>query len=98
MLKVRTNEQCPIFFCIFATDITKNNNMATTAKPNWKKIFEMIAAIATLIAGFIGGQATARTGKIDIFNKYPQNEEQVKTNSVEGLSCLILKSKENGQI
>lgn len=56
----------------------------------------MIAAIATLIAGFIGGQATARTGKIDIFNKYPQTKEQVKTNSVEGLSCLILKNKENG--
>lgn len=96
MLKVGANEQCPIFFCIFATDITKNNNMATTAKPNWKKILEMIAAIATLIAGFIGGQATARTGKIDIFNKYPQNEEQVKTNSMEGLSCLILKNQENG--
>lgn len=70
--------------------------MATTAKPNWKKILEMIAAIATLIAGFIGGQATARTGKIDIFNKYQQNKEQVKANSVEGLSCLILKNQENG--
>ena len=56
----------------------------------------MIAAIATLIAGFIGGQATARTGMVDIFNKYQQNEEQVKTNSVEGLSCLILKNQENG--
>ena len=98
MLKVGANEQCPIFFCIFATDITKNNNMATTAKPNWKKILEMIAAIATLIAGFIGGQATARTGKIDIFNKYPQSKEQIKTNSVEGLSCLILKNQENGQV
>lgn len=95
MLKVGANEQCPIFFCIFATDITKNNNMTTTAKPNWKKILEMIAAIATLIAGFIGGQATARTGKIDIFNKYPK-KEQVKTNSVEGLSCLIIKNQENG--
>lgn len=70
--------------------------MTTTAKPNWKKILEMIAAIATLVAGFIGGQATARTGKIDIFNKYPQSEEQIKTNSVEGLSCLILKNQENG--
>lgn len=68
----------------------------STAKPNWKKILEMIAAIATLIAGFIGGQATARTGKIDIFNKYPQTQEQVKTNSMEGLSCLILKIQENG--
>ena len=72
--------------------------MATTAKPNWKKILEMIAAIATLIAGFIGGQATARTGMVDIFNKYPQTKEQVKTNTEVGLSCLILKNQENGQI
>ena len=70
----------------------------SNSKPNWKKILEIIAAIATLIAGFIGGQATARTGMVDIFNKYPQTKEQVKTNSVEGLSCLILISKENGQI
>lgn len=68
----------------------------SNSKPNWKKILEMIAAIATLIAGFIGGQATARTGKIDIFNKYPQKQEQVKINSMEGLSCLILKNQENG--
>lgn len=63
----------------------------SNSKPNWKKILEMIAAIATLIAGFIGGQATARTGMIDIFNKYPQIQEQNQTNSEEGLSCLILK-------
>lgn len=68
----------------------------STSKPNWKKILEMIAAIATLLAGFIGGQATARTGVIDIFNKCPQTKEQVKTNSMEGLSCLILKNQENG--
>ena len=70
----------------------------SNSKPNWKKILEMIAAIATLIAGFIGGQATARTGKIDIFNKYPQIKAQVCTNSMEGQSCLILKNQENGQI
>lgn len=70
----------------------------SNSKPNWKKILEMIAAIATLIAGFIGGQVTARTGKIDIFNKYPQTKEQVKTNAEVGLSCLILKNQENGQI
>lgn len=68
----------------------------STSKPNWKKILEMIAAIATLLAGFIGGQATARTGVIDIFNKYQPPKEQVKTNSMEGLSCLILKNQENG--
>lgn len=68
----------------------------STSKPNWKKILEMIAAIATLLAGFIGGQATARTGVVDIFDKYPQTKEQVKTNPMEGLSCLILKNQENG--
>lgn len=68
----------------------------SNSKPNWKKILEMIAALATLIAGFIGGQATAKTGMIDIFNKYPQTMEQVKTNSVEGLSCLIIKNQKNG--
>lgn len=68
----------------------------STSKPNWKKILEMIAAIATLLAGFIGGQVTARTGVVDIFNKYPQTKEQVKTNPMEGLSCLILKNQENG--
>lgn len=68
----------------------------STSKPNWKKILEMIAAIATLLAGFIGGQVTARTGVVDIFDKYPQTKEQIKTNSVEGLSCLILKNQENG--
>lgn len=68
----------------------------STSKPNWKKILEMIAAIATLLAGFIGGQVTARTGVVDIFDKYPQTKEQVKTNPMEGLSCLILKNQENG--
>ena len=70
----------------------------SNSKPNWKKILEMIAALATLIAGFIGGQATARTGMVDIFNKYPQTKEQIKTNTEVGLSCLILKNQENGQI
>lgn len=68
----------------------------STSKPNWKKILEMIAAIATLIAGFIGGQVTARTGVVDIFDKYQPPKEQVKTNPMEGLSCLILKNQENG--
>lgn len=68
----------------------------STGKPNWKKILEMIAAIATLIAGFIGGQATARTGMVDIFNRYPQNKEQIKSNSMANVSCLILKNQENG--
>ncbi len=38
-------------------------------KPKTKKIIEVIIAILTVIAGFIGGQATAQTGVIDLFNK-----------------------------
>ena len=68
----------------------------SNSKPNWKRILELIAALATMIASFIGGQAAAQNNVIDIFNKYPQNKEQIKTNSVEGLSCLILKNQENG--
>lgn len=70
----------------------------SNSKPNWKRILELIAALATMIASFIGGQAAAQNGVIDIFNKYPQTKEQVRTNSVEGLSCLTLKNQENGQI
>ncbi len=39
-----------------------------TKKPNWKRIMELIAAIATVIASFFGGQAAAQNGVIDIFN------------------------------
>lgn len=63
----------------------------STSKPNWKKILELIAALATLIASFIGGQAAAQNGYIDIFDKYPQTKEQVKSNSMDSLSCLIKK-------
>lgn len=45
--------------------------MSTQTKPNWKRICELIAALATLIASFIGGQAAAENGVIDMFNKYP---------------------------
>lgn len=44
----------------------------STAKPNWKRILELIAALATMIASFIGGQAAAQSNIIDIFNKYEQ--------------------------
>ena len=44
--------------------------MSTQQKPNWKRICELIAALATLIASFIGGQAAAQNGVIDMFNKY----------------------------
>ena len=32
----------------------------STQKPNWKRICELIAALATMIASFIGGQAFAK--------------------------------------
>ena len=42
--------------------------MSTQTKPNWKRILELIAALATMIASFIGGQAAAQNGVIDMFN------------------------------
>ena len=45
--------------------------MSTQSKPNWKRILELIAALATMVASFIGGQATAQNQIIDMFNKYP---------------------------
>lgn len=44
--------------------------MSTQTKPNWKRILELIAALATMIASFIGGQAAAQNGVVDMFNKY----------------------------
>ena len=41
-----------------------------TKKPNWRKIMELIAAIATVIASFISGQAAAQNQIFDMFNKY----------------------------
>lgn len=43
--------------------------MSKQTKPNWKRILELIAALATMIASFIGGQAAAQNGVIDMFNK-----------------------------
>lgn len=45
--------------------------MSTQSKPNWRRIMELIAAIATVIASFISGQAAAQNQIIDMFNKYP---------------------------
>lgn len=36
---------------------------------NWKRLMQFIAALATMIASFVGGQATAQNGVIDMFNK-----------------------------
>lgn len=42
--------------------------------PNWKKIIELIIAILSVIGSFIGGQALAQNGHIDIFGKYEINQ------------------------
>ena len=44
----------------------------SNSKPNWNRILELIAAIATMVASFIGGQAAAQNNVIDIFSKYEQ--------------------------
>lgn len=38
-------------------------------KPNWKKIIELIIAILSVIGSFVGGQALAQSGHVDLFNK-----------------------------
>lgn len=43
-------------------------------KVNWKKVVEFAISLLALIGSFIGGQASAQNGLIDIFNK--QNIEQ----------------------
>lgn len=46
----------------------------SSAKPNWKKIIELVIAILSVIGSFLGGQALAQNGHVDIFNKYEQNQ------------------------
>lgn len=43
-------------------------------KPNWKKIIELIIAILSVIGSFLGGQALAENGHVDIFNRYEVNQ------------------------
>lgn len=43
-------------------------------KPNWKKIIELIIAILSVIGSFIGGQALAQNGHVDMFGKYEHNQ------------------------
>lgn len=35
----------------------------------WKKIIDLVIVILTAIGSFIGGQASAQNGLIDMFNK-----------------------------
>lgn len=43
-------------------------------KVKWKKVVEFTIALLTLIGSFLGGQASAQNGVIDIFNKHPKIE------------------------
>lgn len=43
-------------------------------KVKWKKVVEFTIALLTLIGSFLGGQALAQKGKIDIFCKNPKIE------------------------
>lgn len=43
-------------------------------KVKWKKVLEFAIALLTLIGSFLGGQASAQNGVIDIFNKHPKIE------------------------
>lgn len=38
-------------------------------KPNWKKVMEFLIALLSLIGSFLGGQASAQNGIIDLFNR-----------------------------
>lgn len=44
--------------------------MSTQKNPTtWKKIIDLVIVILTAIGSFIGGQASAQNGVIDLFNK-----------------------------
>lgn len=47
----------------------KNKNPQT-----WKKIIDLVIVLLTAIGSFIGGQASAQNGLVDIFEKYPKSE------------------------
>lgn len=38
-------------------------------KVNWKKVVEFAISLLALIGSFIGGQASAKNGVIDLFDK-----------------------------
>lgn len=44
--------------------------MSTQKNPTtWKKIIDLVIVILTAIGSFIGGQASAQNGIVDLFNK-----------------------------
>lgn len=46
---------------------TQNKNPQT-----WKKIIELIIVLLTAVGSFLGGQASAQNGIVDVFDKYEQ--------------------------
>lgn len=41
----------------------------TKSPQTWKKVIDLIIVLLTAIGSFIGGQASAQNGIIDMFNK-----------------------------
>lgn len=48
--------------------------MTTKNPTTWKKVIDLIIVLLTAIGSFIGGQATAQTDTIDMFDKYPKSD------------------------
>lgn len=44
----------------------------------WKKIIDLIIVLLTAIGGFLGGQASAQNGVIDVFDKLTKTELNIK--------------------
>ena len=70
----------------------------STQKPNWRKILELIAAIATVIASFISGQAAAQNQIVDMYegdkelvNEYPDDFIEVNTSKAEFITFDFVK-------
>lgn len=40
----------------------------------WKKIIDLVIVLLTAIGSFIGGQASAQNGVVDMFDKYTKSE------------------------
>lgn len=41
----------------------------TKSPQTWKKVIDLIIVLLTAIGSFIGGQASAQNGIVDLFNK-----------------------------
>lgn len=48
--------------------------MSSKNPQTWKKIIDLVIVLLTAIGSFIGGQASAQNGVVDMFDKYPKSE------------------------